>query len=399
MIVKSDRIYMEDGCRAGCLEIEGGAIKRFLPAGGAVNADYDFGRDRIIPGIFDTHNHGGFGVNISGASTEDEIKLYLKGSAANAVTALLPTTTDAEAMKLLCGMSDEPQDGARIMGIHSEGPWGARVGEKGIDTGYPKVDMEHARELYEACGGKLVLLGIAPEVENAGKAIDYFLSKNVAMAAYHTNANYEQANAAIDRGVTVATHLCNVMTGLHHRDVGVLGASLLRDEVWCELICDGLHVSFPMIEIILRIKDHNKIIMVSDSGAYAGAPVGTYRNPGQGVKSDRDNIHVTEDGFVLSDTGRLTGSSKPVIYGIKNLVEKIGVPLGDALAFSSLNPCKKYGFADRKGSLSAGKDADFAVIDDGFNVLYTFSEGRKVYDHTADTGLFNQKFIDEFMVK
>jgi N-acetylglucosamine-6-phosphate deacetylase len=71
-----------------------------------------------------------------------------------------------------------------------------------------------------------------------------------------------------------------------------------------------------MIDIILRLKGHDKIMMVSDSGAYAGAPVGAYRNPHQDGKSDRDNIHVTEDGFVLSDTGRLTGSSKPVIYGI-----------------------------------------------------------------------------------
>jgi N-acetylglucosamine-6-phosphate deacetylase len=188
------------------------------------------------------------------------------------------------------------------------------------------------------------------------------------------------------------------MRGLHHRDVGVLGASLLRDDVWCELICDSLHVSLPMIRIILKIKDADKIIMVSDSGAYAGAPVGTYRNPGQNVKSDRGNIHVTEDGFVLSDTGRLTGSSKPVIFGIMNLVEKLGVPLEDALRFSSLNPCVKYGFAGRKGSILVGKDADFAVIGDDYRVINTYSEGRLVYDRAADTHLFNQKFVNEFKI-
>jgi len=304
-------------------------------------------------------------------------------------------------------MADEAQDGARIMGIHSEGPWGARVGEKGVNTGYPEVDLELARRMYETCGGKLVLLGIAPEVDGADKAIEYFLSKGVAMAMYHTNANYEQANRAIDRGITVATHLCNVMTGLHHRDVGVMGACILRDEVWCELICDGLHVSLPMIDIILRLKRDDRIMMISDSGSYAGAPVGLYRSPGwseggktsSSTKSDRSTIRVTDDGFVLSETGRLCGSSKPVIYGVKNLVTKLGVPLEKASRLCSYNPCKKYGFADRKGSLAEGKDADFVVISDDYGVLYTYSEGRLVYDHRSGEHIFNDKFTDEFMIK
>jgi len=396
MIIKSGRIYMEDGCKPGYLEIDGGVIKQFHPDGSHVRADADYGNSRIIPGIFDTHNHGGYGVRASDSCTEDDIKLYLKGSASNGVTALLPTTTELDAMKLLCKMADEDQDGAKIIGIHSEGPWGARVGEKGINTGYPKVDLEHAQRLYDACGGKLMLLGIAPEVEDADKAIAFFLSKNVTMAMYHTNADFAQANRGIDQGITVATHLCNVMTGLHHRDVGVMGAAILRDEVYCELICDGLHVSLPMIDIILRLKRHDRIIMVSDSGAYAGAPVGAYQNPRQEGQSDRNTIYVTEDGFVLSETGRLTGSSKPVIYGIMNLVEKLGVPMETVIRFSSYNPCYKYGIADKKGSLAVGKDADFAVISDDYEVLYTYSEGRLVFDHYADTYLFNQKFLDEF---
>jgi N-acetylglucosamine-6-phosphate deacetylase len=395
MIIKSGRIYMEDGCKAGYLEIDGGIIKRFHPEDSGVAADIDYGDNRVIPGIFDTHNHGGFGVNVS-AATEEEIKLYLKGLAANGVTCIFPTTTEPEAMRLLAKMADELQDGARIMGIHSEGPWGSRVGEKGINTGYPNVDLDHGQELYDACAGKLRLIGVAPEVDGADAAIDFFLSKGVTVAMYHTSATYAEANHGIDKGITVATHLCNVMTGLHHRDVGVMGAAILRDEVWCELICDGLHVSLPMLEIILRLKDHGKLMMISDSGAYAGAPVGTYRSPRADGQSDRDAIHVTEEGFVLSNTGRLSGSSKPVIFGMNNLVEKLGLPLEEVIRLSSYNPHKKYGTADRKGSIAIGKDADIVVISDGFDALYTYSEGRLVYDHKADTSIFNQKFVEEF---
>jgi N-acetylglucosamine-6-phosphate deacetylase len=387
---------MEDGCKSGYLEIENGVIRQYYPDNSVLTADADYGDNRIIPGIFDTHNHGGFGISIGKDTAEDDIKLYLKGLASTGVTAVFPTTAELDSMNLISKMADEIQDGAKIMGIHSEGPWGARVGEKGINTGYPKVDLEYAAKMVEACNGKLMLVGIAPEVEGSYQAIDYFLSKGVHTAVYHTDANYEQANHAIDRGITVATHLGNVMTGLHHRDIGVMGACIMRDEVWCELICDFLHICPEMIEIILKLKDNDKIMIISDNVTYAGAPAGTYRTVFGHNKSDRSTIHVTEDGFVLSNTGRLSGSSKPVIFGIKNLVEKLGIPLEKAIRMSSYNPCKKYGFADKKGSLAIGKDADFAVISDNFDVLYTYSEGRLVYDYKVDTVIFNQKFVDEY---
>ena len=301
-------------------------------------------------------------------------------------------------MKTFISMANKTCDGAKIMGIHSEGPWGARVGEKGVNTGYPKVDLEQAAKMVEACEGKLMVVGIAPEVEGAYDAIEFFLSKGVHMAIYHTNANFEQASEAIDKGITVATHLANVMTGLHHRDVGVMGACILRDEVWCEVICDFLHICPQMIQIILKLKDNDKIMMISDNVVYAGVPVGTYRSAFGALFPDRSSISVTEEGFVLSNTGRLSGSSKPVIYGIKNLVEKLGIPLEKVLRMSSYNPCKKYGFADKKGSLAIGKDADFAVISDDYDVLYTYSEGRLVYDRNVDTNIFNQKFVDEYKI-
>ncbi len=398
MIIKSNRIYLEDGCKSGYLVIEGSVIKQFLPEGSPVTADVDYGNNRIIPGIFDTHNHGGFGVKFDANCTEADAKRYLKGLASTGVTAVFPTTTILEGMRLVSRMADEEQDGARILGIHCEGPWGSRVGEKGINLGYPVVDMAHAQAIWDACNGKLKLIAIAPEVEGAFEAADFFVKKGVTVAEFHTSANYEQAIAGYDHGFSVATHLGNVMTGMHHRDVGVMGASLLRDDVDCELICDGLHVCLPMVQIVLKLKDHDKIMMISDSGSYLGAPQGTYRGSfGVSSDSDRAKIHVTKEGFVLSDTGRLSGSSKPVIFGMRNLVEKLGMPLGEVIRMSSYNPSRKYGFG-QKGSLVAGKDADIVVIGDDFGVLYTYSEGCLVFDHEVDTDLFNKKFVDEFKI-
>lgn len=396
MIIYSDKIYMEDGPKAGYLLIENGVFQKYYPKEETLEADCDFSGYQIIPGIFDTHNHGGFGVRVDGGCTVKELKLYLKGQASYGVTSVFPTTFDLKAMELVSSMAEEEQDGAQILGIHSEGPWGARVGEKGVNTGYPSVNMELAKRMVEVCGGKLKLVAIAPEVEGAYQAIDYFRSEGITVAIYHTNANYDEANQAIDRGITVATHLGNVMTGLHHRDVGTMGACLLREEVDCEVICDGLHVSVPMLDIIFRLKAHDKIMMVSDNVQYAGAPQGLYRREVQTENSDRNTIHVTKDGLVLSSSGRLSGSSKPVVYGMKILTEKLSMPLEEIVRFSSYNPARKYGVIEKKGSIKEGKDADFVVLTDEFQVVKTYSCGRLVYDCLVDTELFNKEFLRKY---
>ena len=106
-------------------------------------------------------------------------------------------------------------------------------------------------------------------------------------------------------------------------------------------------------------------------------------------------LNVTEEGFVLSDTGRLCGSSKPVIFGIGNLVEKLNIPLETVVKMASLNPAIKYGLDKEKGSIECGKDADLVVIDDSYGVVATYANGRKVFDKDIDTNLFNPAFLEE----
>jgi len=401
MIIYCNKIYTENGIIDGYLEVENGKIKKFYDKSANLKADKDYSGQRIIPGIFDTHNHGSSGYSVNNQeipATEAAVKGYLKGIAAAGVTSVLPTTTNLQTMSLLADMADIEQDGAKICGIHSEGPFGARVGEKGINTGYPAVNITEAQEIIDACKGKLKLFDIAPEVEGAHECIRYMLDKGVTVAVYHTNANFKEANAGIDAGISVAIHLGNVMPGLHHRDIGTLGACLFRDEVDCEVICDDLHISLEMVRLYFKVKDYSKFMMVSDSGVYAGAPVGVYKGQTTDERSDRIRITVNEEGFVLSETGRLSGSSKPVIYGIKNLVEKLGIPLETVITMSSLNPAKKYGFGATKGSLKEGKDADFVVINDRYDVLATFSEGRQIYDPAVDKELFNPDYIAKYKI-
>ena len=391
MIIHSNRIYLEDKCFSGYLEIEDRIIKRIYNEDEDVVADIDYGNNRIIPGIFDTHNHGGFGYDFIRKAKKEDIKGFLKGEASLGVVNILVTTSGLENIKILSEEVFKDQDGSRILGIHSEGPWGSRVGEKGVNTGYPSVDFEVAKQMVEDGKGHLLLVDVAPEVENALEVIQYFKSQGVNVGMYHTNANFEEANKGVDAGVSVATHLGNVMTGLHHRDVGTLGCGLLRDEVDCEMICDGLHISLPMIQIYLKVKDHNQLFMISDNVSYAGLPVGRYK--GMADVGDRAFINVTEEGFVLSDTGRLSGSAMPVIYGIQNLVEKLGVPMEECCKFFCYNPIRKYSDPNKKGSLKEGKDADFVVISDDYQVIATYSEGRMIFDREKDKIESNPEFM------
>ena len=150
-----------------------------------------------------------------------------------------------------------------------------------------------------------------------------------------------------------------------------------------------------MLQIIFRVKnDYDKWIMISDNVQVAGAPVGEYRN-----ETNEHSRFITEEGFCLENTGRLSGSTKPVLYGIGNLVEKLGMPMETVLRMSSLNPCRAYGFDQEKGSIRLGKDADLAVITDDYTCVATYANGRKVYDCKVDTDLFNPEFIDKYQVK
>ena len=392
MIVHSNRVYTAEGCKNAFLKTEGTKIVEILENyNGPV--DLEFGDRRIIPGIIDTHNHGNMGYTLMGdvENPEENVRGYLKGVAATGVTSVFPTA-ERTFFKAVVKVAKEGADGAQIAGIHSEGPYLNRVGEKGVDTGHPEINLEDIQKWIDDCEGMLKLMAIAPELEGAKEAIELLTRNGVRVAFAHSNCNMDEALKSFQWGITVTTHTANVMSGIHHRNMGGLGACLLDDDVYNEMICDGLHVMNPMMEIMMRVKKdpYNHIMMVSDTVPMAGAPLGRYR---LGMKEGDLEVTIDERGFCLTDTGRLCGSTLPVIRGVKNLVENMNIPLETVLKMCSLNTAKVYNLTG-KGELKAGNDADFVVIDDDFTVLHTYSLGKEVYNHTVDTHLFNESFLD-----
>ncbi len=391
---KSTQIVLENSVFDGYLLVEKGKIKAIT-----THIEHctvvDCGHDRICPGIFDTHNHGALGYNLLSEGDSDKAKAtvlgYLKGIASQGVTSVLPTS-DISLFGVIADLSKSPE-GQQIRGIHSEGPWLNRVGEKGIKTGYPKVDLDLAKKMVTEAKGTLKLVALAPEIPGIEVIKDYFLSQGITVAFAHSDCTYDQAMKAFDGGITVSTHTGNVMSGLHHRDIGGLGAALFHKDVDCEVICDGKHINLEMIKLYFSVKPTNRFMMISDCTSLSGASIGRYN-----LFKDM-NVTITPEGFSLSDTGRLMGSTMPVIYGIRNLVEILGIPLSEVCQMASLNPARKYGCGDSKGSLSAGKDADFIIISADYQIKSTYLKGVKIYDCTKDTQLFNPDFLTQTQVK
>lgn len=398
MYYKSDQIFTEYGCFKGYMKVDNGKITDFKTSVNECDEVIDYTGYRIIPGIFDTHNHGTMGYTVMGDVKDKRahVKGYLKGLASQGVTSILPTA-DLPFFKTLAEISREVVDGAKIIGIHSEGPFLNRVGEKGVDTGHPDITDELIQKMINEADGMLKLVALAPELPHADKAISLFKSKGIQVAFAHSNANYEEALASFRKGITVTTHTANVMSGIHHRRMGGLGACILDPYANNELICDFMHVSKEMIDLILRCKSIDKIMLVSDNTPLSGAPLGTYVL--SVTEENKISVNIDEKGYCLSDTGRLCGSTRPVLAGIGNLVEELQLPMEKAIQMASLNPARVYGVADHKGSLKIGKDADFTVITDNYEASFTYSEGRKIYDHFIDIDLFNHAYLNEVRVK
>lgn len=395
MKISSKRILTENGFVNGILEINQGTIQTIRAKLPQEEVDVDYGQARIIPGIFDTHNHGTHGYNLM--LDEDleaqkiSVRHYLKALASQGVTGIFPTASIGM-IRAVAEVAKENLQGAKILGIHSEGPWLNRVGEKGIKTGWPEVSLDIAKKMVEDGQGLLKLVALAPEIPGIDEVIDYFLSQGVVLANAHSDNNFVQSMEAYDKkGLRVSTHTGNVMTGLHHRDIGGLGAALSNDKVECEVICDGMHVCLDMLKIYFKQKDPSRFMMISDCSGMAGAPVGEYT----GLFSGNMVLHMTPDGFVLSDTGRLCGSSQPVLFGVGNLVEKNHMPIEIVSQMASKNPSHYYGY-NNKGTLKVGSDADFAVITDDYQAIATYVEGQKVFDQQVDQNLFNPDFLAKY---
>lgn len=390
VVLRSAEIYSDRGVLDGYVVVADGLIEALGPgdAPGVGEDLLDVRPHRILPGLIDIHIHGAGGWSVEQGGPED-IHAMARFLGAAGITAFQPSTAalPPEALERVAivvhdAMEDQPTDGARIMGLHAEGPYlspdkpGAMNPEHFRDPSIEEIDR-----LAKVAPGTLRHMTIAPERPGALDFIGSLAARgDVTIAGGHTDASYDQAVAGIDAGIRLSNHTYNAMRGLHQRDPGALGAFALDDRVRCELIADGRHVHPAAMRLLVRLAGVDRVCAISDAVLPAGLSPGTYD---LGFPFGHE-VRVTQDGFCVFPDGTLAGSARLLLDGVRTLVEEVGVPIQDAVRMAAENPARTIGASESKGTLSPGKDADLVVVTKEWEVMYAMVEGRMV--HSPETG-------------
>ena len=380
--LKSNHILTEQGFQAGYLTVEDGKI---VSVSSLCQGGYeDLGDLSVYPGIIDIHNHGFGGWSMTDPCEEKDIRGYAKALTTVGITGVLPTAKEA-AFEAIASVMDQEYEGARVLGIHSEGPFWARGGENTVGESWPAPSVKETERLVKLAKGKMAVMALAPEVPGAYEVIRYLHEHKIRVACCHTKAKAQDIYDAHQKaGLDIATHLGNGMQGIHHRDVGALGALLLLDDIRYEVITDLNHICPDMLRIMFRLQPYDKFCLISDSNFIAGLPAGVYMRYGR-------EMYANEKGLILNSDGRICGSGKWGLHNIGQLVKYVGVSEEEAVKMASINPAAYLGIDHITGSIRPGKKADLAVVDASFTCRRTYVGGELVFDRekTPQEALFN----------
>lgn len=332
----------------------------------------------LSPGFIDLHNHGNFGHDAM-EGTYEALDIIADFHIKKGVTSFLATTMTEEADKIkkaVKNIGEYVNDGennrdvkAQVLGVYLEGPYFSMEKKGAQPPQYIKnPDLEEIKNLIELSKNTIKIVALAPEIEGAKEAIKYLKEKGITISAGHTNATFDEAKTGIDLGITQATHLYNGMRAYSHREPGIIGAVLTDQRVACEMICDGIHLHVGAMDLAVKIKGKDGIILISDAMMATGLEDGKYELGGQ-------DVYVKEGAARLED-GTLAGSTLTLNKAVYNMVHMINIPLEDAVRMASLNPARAIGVDNKKGSIEIGKDADLIIFDDDINVLKAMVKGK-----------------------
>lgn len=337
----------------------------------------DYSNSIVAPGLVDTHIHGYKSHDVMDNDFEG-IKVISEGLLSCGVTSWLPTTLTSSAQLLndVCetiGNHYQEVTGAKIRGIFLEGPF---FTEKYKGAQNPKYmsdpSVEKLAKWHELSQGLVNKIAIAPERKGVKEFIEFAKSKGVYTALAHSDATYEEAAAAVEAGANIFVHIYNGMSGLHHRNPGMVGAALGLDKVFAEMICDGHHVHPAAARVVTRARGPKETVLITDCMRAGGM--------GEGQSRLGEFEVVVKDGTArLKDTGNLAGSILELKQGVKNVVDWGLVSPAEALRMASLTPAQSVGIESVCGRIAPGYEADFIVVSDQLELEATYLDGELRY--------------------
>ncbi len=355
------------------------------PSGDEIDNEINARGRYVSPGFIELHSHGGGGHDFMDGTLEailGAVEMHAKFG----TTSFLPTTLTCtneelhefmETFKLAKSRNDK---GARLLGLHLEGPYFAHSQAGAQDPKYIKNPQKSDYLEILSWTDDIIRWSIAPELPGALELGDELRNRGIMAAIGHSDAEYDDVLLACEHGYSHVTHLYSGMNGVHRRNayrfLGVVESAYLIDDLTVEIIADGHHLPPELIKLIYKIKGPEKIALITDSLRGAGMPDGNSI-----AGSLKNGQHVIIEGGVakLPDRSAFAGSVATSNRLIQTVVFKAGIPLLDAVNMASLTPAKILGMDKELGSLAQGKIADVIIFDDDINVSLTMIGGNIVH--------------------
>ena len=340
----------------------------------------------IAPGFIDVHVHGVAGRDVlDGDAAVADVAAQLP---AYGVTAFCPTSVACDPGSLRRMLEqverlqrDASAGAARVLPAHLESNF-INPDYKGAQPHACLRTVHATRESSQGdysgqeilgviaqARGAVGIVTLAPELDGGLDLVRALTEAGHLVSIGHSGATYEEALAAIDAGVSHATHLFNRTTPMSHRAPGVPGAVLESDAVAAELICDGYHVHPALMQVAIRTKGADRIMAITDGTAGAGLPVGSVTRLGD------QQITVTQRTAVLAD-GTLAGSVLTMDGAFRTLVQRLKLSLVDAARLCATSPARQLRLADT-GRIAPGLRADLVVLDSALTVQQVYVRGSR----------------------
>lgn len=335
-------------------------------------------RDSIIsPGFIDIHTHGALGYE-PGSGSIDGLLRWSQFEFEQGVTGFLPSTPSIPFKQLKKAVQDVKEvlkkPYSNVLGMQMEGPFfkkGKKIGAQNPEYVLGDFPRKY-REFIGENSDIIRYIAIDPLLDCAGEIVAYCVKQGIRVAAAHSEILYKDFLKE-KNGYSCITHTFNGMVGLHHREPGLAYAGCMDKDLYAEIICDGFHVTYPMLDLFFKLKGFEKPVLITDAMLATGMP------PGSSYTLGNITVTVNEEGKVVKADGGLASSTLTMDRAVRNIVNNLNIPVEKAVQMASLNPAKLLGIDDKKGSLAEGKDADFIVLNSELEVMATYIKGKNVY--------------------
>ncbi|CAM3906980.1 N-acetylglucosamine-6-phosphate deacetylase [Mesobacillus zeae] len=370
----AEKFFLEDKVEGpGFLEIKDGKFGAYSEKRPDESDEIiDYGGRWIAPGLVDTHIHGFRNHDVMDNDFEG-LKQISEGLLSCGVTSFLPTTLTASTESLnrvveMIGANYTRVQGAKIKGIFLEGPFFTETHKGAQNEKYfcdPSIDK--LKKWQDLSHQFIKKIAIAPERKGSAEFIEYAVSEKVSVALAHSDATYEEAKTAVEKGASIFVHTFNGMSGLHHREPGMAGAAMNLRDVFAELICDGHHVHPVAANILMNTRGRDSTVMVTDCMMAGGMPEGNYQLGEFPVE--------VKAGAALMAGGGLAGSILQLKDVVKNAVKWGIASPAEAIYMASTAPAKSVAIDHECGKIAEGYAADFIVLNPSLDLIATYTDG------------------------